>query len=105
MKKSVASIALMVLVYGVIFASTVAHAQTSKKNTAELSKTLSRLANNPRYTGRVIGTHLRQSGKGYLYEIRILRPDDSIIVVLVSPQSGRVIRDSERKKQKPNRKQ
>ncbi len=88
-----------------IFASTVAHAKTSKKSTAELSKTLSRLANDPRYQGRVIGTHLRRSEKGYLYEVRILRPDDSIIIVLVSPQSGRVIRDSERKKQKPNRKQ
>lgn len=102
MKNSVVSSVLAVLICGVIFTSTVAHAQTSTKKSAELSNTLSRLANNPKYQGRVIGTHLRRSDSGYLYEIRILRPNDSVIVVLVNPQTGRVIRDSERKNGRSN---
>ncbi len=98
MKKSVVSIVLLFLVYGVISTSSVAHAQTNGKTSAELSNTLSRLASNPKYQGRVLGTHLRRSGKDYLYEIRILRPDDTVVIVFVNPQTGRVIRDSKHKK-------
>ena len=62
----------------------------------EISNTLSRLKNDPRYDGRVLGTHLRPHGRGYLYEVRILRRrDDRVILVYIDPETGYVVGDSE----------
>ena len=62
----------------------------------EISSTLSRLTNNPRYDGRVLGTHLRHHPHGYLYEVRILRRhDDRVILVYIDPETGQVVGDSE----------
>gem|GEM_PF-805704 len=69
----------------------------------DISKTLSRLDNNPRYQGRILGTHLRQDGDQFLYEVRILRPDDRIILVYIDPKTGGVVGDSERSAQRPPR--
>lgn len=60
----------------------------------ELSQALSRLQNNPAYRGRILGTYVRRSGSGYLYEVRILRPDDRVIVVFIDPRTGGVVGDS-----------
>lgn len=62
----------------------------------DISGTLSRLKNNPRYQGRILGTHIRQNRDGYVYEVRILRPDDRIILVYIDPQTGGVVGDSDR---------
>jgi hypothetical protein len=62
----------------------------------DLSEALSRLKNNPRYNGRVLGTYVRRDRSGYLYEVRILRPDDRIILVYIDPQTGGVVGDSQR---------
>ena len=62
----------------------------------EISNTLSRLKDNPRYDGRVLGTHLRHHAHGYLYEVRILRRrDDRVILVYIDPETGQVVGDSE----------
>ena len=62
----------------------------------EISNTLSRLKENPRYDGRVLGTHLRRHAHGYLYEVRILRRhDDRVILVYIDPETGHVVGDSE----------
>lgn len=70
----------------------------------DISDSLSRLKNNPRYDGRVLGTHLRRDGSGYLYEVRILRRrDDRVILVYIDPETGGVVGDSERSARPPSR--
>lgn len=65
-------------------------------NMRDLSGTLSRLKNNPRYQGRILGTHIKPNGNGFLYEVRILRRDDRVILVYIDPETGGVVGDSER---------
>ena len=48
-----------------------------------------------RYQGRVLGTHIRRQGNRVLYEVRILRPDDRIILVYLDAETGGVVGDSE----------
>ena len=62
----------------------------------DIARTLDRLENNPRYRGRILGTHLRTIRGRTLYEVRILRRDDSIVLVYIDPQTGGVVGDSER---------
>ncbi len=104
MKKLVVPVLLLVLALGGVCSPGLARAQVAQANSAELSGALKRLRNNPRYYGKVLGTHLRGSGKNYVYEVRILRPDDSVIVVFISPKTGGVIGDSERGSGKSGRK-
>lgn len=59
-------------------------------------RSLGNIQNNPRYRGRVLGTHLRPAGRnsnGFVFEVRILRPDDRVILVYVDPRTGKVIGD------------
>ncbi len=63
----------------------------------DLSGSLQRLQNNPRYQGRVIGTQIRRTERGALYEVQILRPDDRVIVVYIDPATGGVVGDSQRR--------
>ncbi|MGB0671735.1 MAG: PepSY domain-containing protein [Rhodospirillales bacterium] len=92
MKKFLALIALTLCVLGAFDPTRPAAAQG---RSGDLSAALSRLANNPRYEGRVLGTHLRQTQRGVLYEVRILRPDDRIVLVYIDPETGGVVADSE----------
>ena len=62
---------------------------------ADLSSSLQRLQNNPRYQGRIIGTQIRRTERGALYEVQILRPDDRVIVVYIDPATGGVVGDSQ----------
>lgn len=63
----------------------------------DLSGSIERLQNNPRYEGRIIGTQIRRTARGPLYEVQILRPDDRVIVVYIDPATGGVVGDSERR--------
>ena len=84
-----------------------AHAQAGS---SDLSGALSRLKNDPRYEGRILGTHIvGQSGRR-VYEVRILRPDDRIILVYIDPRTGNVVGDSTSRnnrstRQRPERRQ
>jgi len=69
----------------------------------ELSQSLSRLQNNPRYRSRILGTHIRETDRGFLYEVRILRRDDRVILVYIDPRTGGVVGDSERSGRPPTR--
>ena len=62
-----------------------------------LSGSLQRLQNNPRYQGRIIGTQIRRTERGPVYEVQILRPDDRVIVVYIDPATGGVVGDSQRR--------
>jgi hypothetical protein len=64
---------------------------------SDLSGALSRLQDNPRYQGRIIGTQIRRTERGALYEVQILRSDDRVIVVYIDPATGGVVGDSERR--------
>ena len=63
----------------------------------DLSSALNRLQGNPRYQGRIIGTQIRRTERGALYEVQILRSDDRVIVVYIDPTTGGVVGDSERR--------
>ncbi len=55
------------------------------------------LGKNPKYRGRVLGTHVFRTGPArdsFLYEVRILTPDDRVILVYVDPATGQVVRDT-----------
>ncbi len=66
----------------------------------DLAGAIKRLKNNPRYRGRVLGSQVRQTPEGPLYEVRILRRDDRVIVVYIDPGTGGVVGDSERRDQR-----
>lgn len=73
----------------------------------ELAGALSRLQDNPRYRGRILGTHIKRDNGGYLYEVRILRGDDRVILVYIDPETGRIVDNSKRRgkpRKKSNRK-
>jgi len=92
--------ALAILVFAVFAVPQPSAAQGVSRDIAE---TLSRLKNNPRYRGRVLGTHIRRDGGKILYEVRILRRDDRVILVYIDPETGGVVGDSERSGARPSR--
>ena len=61
-----------------------------------LQQSLKRLKANPRYRGKVLGTRIVRSSDGQLVEVRILRPNDRIVIVYIDPQTGGVVRESRR---------
>ena len=71
--------------------------QAVAQSRGDLSGSLQRLQNNPRYQGRIIGTQIRRTERGALYEVQILRADDRVIVVYIDPTTGGVVGDSERR--------
>ncbi len=71
--------------------------QAVAQSRGDLSGSLQRLQNNPRYQGRIIGTQIRRTERGALYEVQILRADDRVIVVYIDPATGGVVGDSERR--------
>jgi len=79
----------------------------AQSGSPEIAGALSRLKNNPRYQGRILGTHVKRNSGRLLYEVRILRPDDRVILVYIDPRTGGVVGDSERRQRRvvnPNRK-
>jgi len=72
----------------------------AQDSSREIAGALSRLKNNPRYRGRILGTHVKKTNSGFVYEVRILRRDDRVILVYIDPQTGGVIGDSERNRSK-----
>ena len=70
-------------------------AQTlAQAGSGDLSGALSRLKSDPRYQGRILGTHIVSQSGRRVYEVRILRPDDRIILVYIDPRTGSVVGDS-----------
>ncbi len=98
--RKILSAALAILFLAVLAVPEPVAAQGASRDIAE---TLSRLKNNPRYRGRVLGTHIRRNGGKYLYEVRILRRDDRVILVYIDPETGGVVGDSERSGIRPSR--
>ncbi len=94
MRKLLASL-IIILAFGLVTIP-VQHAVAQSRG-GDLSGALDRLQNNPRYRGRIIGTQIRRTERGALYEVQILRTDDSVIVVLIDPNTGGVVGDSERR--------
>ena len=91
------------LIAALLSIAAVPQAAYGQSASRDITQTLSRLENNPRYQGRVLGTHLRQEGDQFLYEVRILRPDDRVILVYIDPKTGGVVGDSERSNKRPPR--
>lgn len=46
-----------------------------------------------RYQGRIVGQRVRQTGpEQWIYELRLLRGDGQVMMVIVDAQTGRIIR-------------
>ena len=61
-----------------------------------LSEMLRQLQRDARYSGRIVGTHTLRAHNGasaYLYEVRILSPQDRVIIVYLDPRTGAVVRN------------
>ncbi len=61
-----------------------------------LSDMLRQLQRDASYAGRIVGTHTvraRNGGSAYLYEVRILSPNDRVIIVHLDPDTGAVVRN------------
>ena len=97
MRKFIPILALIVFLDGLNTMSTRVYAQSGPP---EIAGALSRLKNNSRYQGRILGTHVKETRGRYLYEVRILRPDDRVILVYIDPQTGGVVGDSDRRQQR-----
>jgi uncharacterized membrane protein YkoI len=83
------------LALGIVLSAPIDAAAQGKSG--RLNKSLSELSADPRYSGRVLGTHIRKSGGRKVYEVRILRPNDRILLVYIDPKTGRVVGESGRK--------
>ncbi len=94
MRKLLASL-VIILAAGLVF--TPENPAAAQSRGGDLSSSLQRLQNNPRYQGRIIGTQIRRTERGALYEVQILRSDDRVIVVYIDPATGGVVGDSERR--------
>jgi hypothetical protein len=75
-------------------AAVVSERAMAQNGARDITASLSRLKNIPRYQGRVLGTHIKRDGGRYLYEVRILRRDDRVILVYIDPETGGVVGDS-----------
>ena len=61
-----------------------------------LSDMLRQLQRDSSYQGRIVGTHTVRAPNGgstYLYEVRILSPNDRVIIVYLDPRTGSVVRN------------
>ncbi|MCG8492334.1 MAG: PepSY domain-containing protein [Sneathiellales bacterium] len=77
-------------------------------DSADLQSSISRLKNNPHYRGKVLSTHIRELDNRSIFEVRILKKNDRIVIVYIDPETGGVIGDSlegsgKRKKNKKKR--
>ncbi|MEZ5668744.1 MAG: PepSY domain-containing protein [Alphaproteobacteria bacterium] len=60
----------------------------------DLFTILSNLQRNPAYQGEVLTTqpyYPRPGSPQFLYEVRILTPDDRIVIVYIDPMSGQIV--------------
>jgi hypothetical protein len=89
--------ALLVIILAIGLIAMPATQAVAQSRGGDLSSSLQRLQNNPRYQGRIIGTQIRRTERGALYEVQILRADDRVIVVYIDPTTGGVVGDSERR--------
>jgi len=87
----------LALLLATAFAALPAAPVAAQTRGGDLSGTIERLQNNPRYQGRIIGTQIRRTARGALYEVQILRHDDRVIVVYIDPATGGVVGDSEQR--------
>ena len=94
MRKLLASL-IIILTAGLVF--TPESPAVAQGRSGDLSSSLQRLQNNPRYQGRIIGTQIRRTARGALYEVQILRPYDRVIVVYIDPATGGVVGESQRR--------
>lgn len=87
----------LIIILAVSLAAMSVHPAEAQRNGGDLSGALERLQDDPRYQGRVIGTQIRRTERGALYEVQILRADDRVIVVYIDPSTGGVVGDSGRR--------
>jgi len=90
-------LALLIIILTASTAAIPVNPAAAQGNSGDLSRALDRLQSNPRYEGRIIGTQIRRTERGALYEVQILRRDDRVIVVYLDPNTGKIVGDSGRR--------
>lgn len=70
------------------------NAALAQQGAPDLFTILSMLQRNPAYAGEVLTTQQYYPDRGspnFLYEVRILKPDDSIVIVYIDPMTGQIV--------------
>ena len=79
---------------GLVLAAIVAVGGAFAQNAPDLFSILANLQRNPAFAGEVLTTQQYYPNPGsprFLYEVRILRPDDSIVIVYIDPMTGQIV--------------
>jgi hypothetical protein len=86
------------LIAGVLAAALLAlsagTAAAQQGNAPDLFAILSALQRNPAYAGQVLTTqpyYPDPNSQRFLYEVRILKPDDRIVIVYIDPMNGQIV--------------
>ncbi len=90
-------LAFLIIILAVCLVAVPAQNAAAQSRDGDLWDSLQRLQNNPRYRGRIIGTQIRHTERGGLYEVQILRADDCVIVVYMDLITGGVVGESEQR--------
>lgn len=66
----------------------------AQQGAPDLFAILSALQQNPAYAGEVLTTqpyYPDPNSQRFLYEVRILRPNDQIVIVYIDPMTGQIV--------------
>jgi hypothetical protein len=96
-------ITYIIAAFAFFFMILVVEARPAHAGADQLQRAVSALQSLPKYSGKIIATHIRKRGREKVFEVRILRPNDTIVLVYIDPRSGEVLGDSVKSKKK-NRK-
>jgi len=94
-------------IFALVFMSLAVSVTPVVSHAADLQSSISRLKNNPHYRGKILSTHIRELNNRSIFEVRILKKNDRIVIVYIDPETGGVIGDSlqssGKRKKKKNR--
>jgi len=82
------------LLVGSVLAVAASVGAARAQNAPDLFSILANLQRNPAFAGEVLTTQQYYPNPGsprFLYEVRILRPDDTIIIVYIDPMTGQIV--------------
>lgn len=98
----------LISIFALVFINLAVSMAPAASHAADLQSSISRLKNNPNYRGKILSTHIRELNNRSIFEVRILKKNDRIVIVYIDPETGGVIGDSledsgKRKKNKKKR--
>ncbi len=82
----------------VVFLILIAPSEQVQAAPADLQASIAALKNNPQYRGKILSTNIRNKRGKAIFEVRILRKNDRIVIVYIDPKTGQIIGDTLRGK-------